>query len=143
MYRPLLACIVVTLAVAVSPIEAGQKRSVADLIADLKKTDVEKLKALEALEALGDKAGEAAPALVELLAQQTEDVRLAAAMGGRVGRLLVVGCEPGPMRDLEEMCGVERAVAGGSGRGGASDRIASGEGPPERGEAVAGAAPRQ
>jgi hydrogenase maturation protease len=32
-------------------------------------------------------------------------LRLAAAMGGPVGRLLVIGCEPGPMGDLEEMSG--------------------------------------
>jgi hydrogenase maturation protease len=31
-------------------------------------------------------------------------LRLAAAMGARVGRLLLVGCEPGPARDVEEMC---------------------------------------
>ncbi len=30
-------------------------------------------------------------------------LRLAAAMGGRVGRLLVVGCEPAPLDDAEEM----------------------------------------
>ena len=30
-------------------------------------------------------------------------LRLAAAMGARVGRLLVVGCEPSPVDDVEEM----------------------------------------
>jgi hydrogenase maturation protease len=42
-------------------------------------------------------------------------LRLAAAMGARVGRLLVVGCEPGALGDYEEMQGelsepVRRAV---------------------------------
>jgi hydrogenase maturation protease len=32
-------------------------------------------------------------------------LRLATAMGARVGRLLVVGCEPSPLADYEEMQG--------------------------------------
>jgi hydrogenase maturation protease len=39
-------------------------------------------------------------------------LRLAAAMGGRVGRLLVVGCEPAPPADPDEMrAGLSDAVA--------------------------------
>jgi len=39
-------------------------------------------------------------------------LRLAAAMGGRVGRLLVVGCEPEPSADADEMrAGLSDAVA--------------------------------
>jgi hydrogenase maturation protease len=33
----------------------------------------------------------------------TKVLRLAAAMGGQVGRLLVVGCEPAPFREADEM----------------------------------------
>ena len=86
MHRHLVSCIVLSLGLAVAPVEAGQKRSVADLIADLKKADAEKLKAIEALDALGPKGGEAAPVLIDLLAQSNEDVRLAAAIAlGKMG----------------------------------------------------------
>ena len=40
---------------------AQPKRSAADLIAELKKGDTEKLKAIEELAALGDKAADAVP----------------------------------------------------------------------------------
>src|SRR2546428_791983 len=86
MHRPLVLGIVLSLACAVSPLQAAQKRSVADLITDLKKADADKLKAIEALDALGDKASDAAPALIDLFAQSNEDVRLAAAMAlGKIG----------------------------------------------------------
>jgi len=39
-------------------------------------------------------------------------LRLAAAMGGRVGRLLVVGCEPAPPEEADEMrMGMSEPVA--------------------------------
>lgn len=71
-----------------APIAAqGSKRSVADLIADLKKSDAEKLKAIDELDALGEKAAGAAPALIDLLAFKNEDVRLAATMTlGKLGQ---------------------------------------------------------
>src|SRR5437870_3852559 len=60
---------------------AGQgKRSVADLVADLKKGDNDKLKAIEELASLGEKAGDAVPALIALLPAKNEDVRLHVAM---------------------------------------------------------------
>jgi HEAT repeat protein len=65
---------------------AAQQPSVADLIAQLKKSDAEKLKALEAIDALGPKASEATPTLIELLSYKNEDVRLAATMAlGKIG----------------------------------------------------------
>src|SRR6476661_10490922 len=65
---------------------AAQQPSVADLIAQLKKSDAEKLKALEAIDTLGPKATEATPALIELLSYKNEDVRLAATMAlGKIG----------------------------------------------------------
>jgi HEAT repeat protein len=63
------------------------KRSIADLVADLKKGDKEQLRAIQELEALGDKAAEAVTALVELLQSKNEDVRLQATMAlGKIGR---------------------------------------------------------
>src|SRR5262245_17602646 len=65
---------------------AAQQPSVADLVAQLKKSDAEKLKALEAIDALGPKASDATPALIELLSYKNEDVRLAATMAlGKIG----------------------------------------------------------
>ena len=72
--------------IAISSGQATEERSVAELIAELKKNDPEKLKAIEALDALGPKAAEAAPALVNLLATKNEDVRLHATMAlGKIG----------------------------------------------------------
>ena len=68
--------------------QAGQgKRSIADIVADLKKAGAEKLKAIAELEALGEKAAEAAPALIELLPAKNEDVRLGSVMAlGKIGQ---------------------------------------------------------
>ena len=69
-------------------VQAGDsKRPLADLVADLKKGDAEKLRALEALGELGTKAADAAPALVDLFAEKNEDVRLGAALAlGKIRR---------------------------------------------------------
>src|SRR5262245_4297892 len=62
------------------------KRPVSALIADLKKGEKEQLKAIEELEALGEKAAEAVPALVGLLQSKSEDVRLQATIAlGKIG----------------------------------------------------------
>jgi len=62
------------------------KRSVAELIGDLKKSDADKLKAIDELAALGDKAADAVPELVKQLTLKNEDVRLAATMAlGKIG----------------------------------------------------------
>ncbi len=79
MCRTLLLPIVLVLALVTPGAEAG-KRPVAELISELKKGDAEKLKAIEEIEALGDKAADAVPALVELLSAKSEDVRLHTAM---------------------------------------------------------------
>src|SRR5262245_53744535 len=64
----------------------GAKRPLAELIADLKKGEKEQMPALQELEALGAKASEAVPALIELLANKSEDVRLGAAIVlGKIG----------------------------------------------------------
>lgn len=65
---------------------AAQQPSVADLVAQLKKSDAEKLKAIEAIDALGPKAADATSGLIELLSYKNEDVRLAATMAlGKIG----------------------------------------------------------
>jgi HEAT repeat protein len=82
----LVVCIALLSAASLGEAQAG-KLSVADLIADLKKGDKEKFAALEQLEALGEKAAEAVPALIELLPGKNEDVRLATAMTlGKIGK---------------------------------------------------------
>jgi HEAT repeat protein len=89
MCRNVLVILLGLAAFAVSaPASQGQtKRSVAELIAALKKSDAEKLKAIEELEQLGDKAGEAAPALIALLPAKNEDVRLHVAMAmAKIGK---------------------------------------------------------
>src|SRR5262249_17354287 len=59
---------------------------VADLIADLKKGEQERTNALLALEALGPKAADATPALVDLLAHKDEFTRLQSAIVlGKIG----------------------------------------------------------
>src|SRR4051812_31851373 len=84
MHRHLIAGIFI--ACAFAPAFAQEKRAVAELIAELKKGDPEKLKAIEALDALGEKASDAAPALIGLLSHSTEDVRPASAMAlGKIG----------------------------------------------------------
>lgn len=86
MIRHVWIIVALLCAVPLSQVQAG-KRSVAELVAELKKSDKEKLAALEQLEALGVKAADAAPAVVDLLPGKNEDVRLAAAMAlGKIGR---------------------------------------------------------
>jgi len=86
MSRFVFALLLLSLA---SPVVA-QQRSVTDLIADLKKADPEKLKAIEAIDALGPKAADAAPALIDLLSLPNEDVRLAATLAiGKIGAAAV------------------------------------------------------
>jgi HEAT repeat protein len=66
------------------------KRSVAELIADLKRGEKEQLQAIAQLDALGEKAAEAAPALVAVLQSKSEDVRLQATMAlGKIGKAAV------------------------------------------------------
>ena len=87
MRRIVLFCTLLS-AVLISRAEAGQpKRSVAELITELKKGDDIKLKAIAELEALGDKAGEAVPALIDLLFAKNEDVRLHVVMAmAKIGK---------------------------------------------------------
>ena len=83
------ALIVAIVLLSAAPICTAQqgKLTVSELIVELKKGDKSKLGALEQLEALGEKAAEAAPALVELLPDKNEDVRLAAAIVlGKIGK---------------------------------------------------------
>ena len=87
MRRIVLFCTLLS-AVLISPATAGQpKGSVAELIAELKKGDVVKLKAIAELEALGEKAGDAVPAMIDLLLAKNEDVRLHAVMAmAKIGK---------------------------------------------------------
>src|SRR5258706_6547548 len=79
MCRKLGLGVLFTLSVAFLHGHAAQgKRSVADLIAELKKGETEKLKAIEELEALGEKAADAAPALIDLLHVKNEYIQLRA-----------------------------------------------------------------
>jgi HEAT repeat protein len=85
MNRVAILLIPLSLLLVAGPAPAG-KRSVADLIADLKKGDKERFAAIEELGSLGEKAGKAAPALVALFADKSEDVRLHAALAlGKIG----------------------------------------------------------
>jgi HEAT repeat protein len=88
MCRNVLFAIVLGLGILQPYSQAGQaKRSIADIVADLKKADKEKFKAIEELEALGEKAGQAVPALLELLPAKNEDVRLHVAMAmAKIGK---------------------------------------------------------
>lgn len=84
MMRIIAAIIVLSLSIPCA--QAQTKRSVADLIADLKKDEAAQLKALEELETLGEKAGEAAESVAALLAGKSEHVRLQSAMTlGKIG----------------------------------------------------------
>ena len=56
--------------------QAQAMRPVADLVADLRKADDIKLKAIEELAALGSDAGAAVPPMIDLLHTNNEDVRL-------------------------------------------------------------------
>jgi HEAT repeat protein len=76
MRRIILFCSLLLVGLPTVLSAAQPKRSITDLIADLKKADEVKLKAIAELEALGDKAGEAVPALIDLLLTKNEDVRL-------------------------------------------------------------------
>ncbi|MBM3992649.1 MAG: hypothetical protein FJ303_00605 [Planctomycetes bacterium] len=92
MCRNVVIAMVLALSVFAAPSDGQGKRSVAELIAALKKTDADKLKAIEELEALGEQASSAAPALVALLPAKNEDVRLHVAMVmGKIGK---AGVEP-------------------------------------------------
>jgi HEAT repeat protein len=63
------------------------KRSVADLVADLKKGEADRERAFRELEALGTKAEAAVPALAELLSSKDEYARLNATLVlGKIGR---------------------------------------------------------
>ena len=74
------------LLIAAPPAPAGSKRSVKDIIADLKRGDKERFAAMEELGALGEKAADAVPALVALLPTKSEDVRLHATLAlGKIG----------------------------------------------------------
>src|SRR6516162_5257513 len=88
MCRNVLFAIVLCLGIMQPYSPAGQaKRSIADIVADLKKGDKEKFKAIEELEALGEQAGQAVPALLELLPPKNEDVRLHVAMAmAKIGK---------------------------------------------------------
>ena len=66
---------------------AVAKRAVADLIAELKNGEREKTQAFQELEALGPKAAEAIPALVELLAENNKNDHLRAIIVlGKIGQ---------------------------------------------------------
>ncbi len=86
-----IIAVVILLGVSVPCSRAAQgKGTVQEMIAELKKGEPEQLKALEALEALGEKAAEATPALIELFAQKNESVRLQAAITlGKIGAVAV------------------------------------------------------
>ena len=61
------------------------------MIGDLKKGDKEKFKAIEELEALGEKAAEAVPAMLDLLPAKNEDVRLHVTMAmAKIGKPAVM-----------------------------------------------------
>jgi HEAT repeat protein len=78
----LLACAHVTASQA--------QRSLAEMVADLKKGDADRLRAIAELDSLGTKAAEAAPALVGMFAIKNEDVRLAAAIAlGKIGKAAI------------------------------------------------------
>ncbi len=73
--------------VLTATLSAQTSRPIAELIADLKKDDKAKFKAIEDLEALGAKAGEAVPAMIDLLPAKNEDVRLHVAMAmAKIGK---------------------------------------------------------
>src|SRR5579864_7869478 len=66
------------------------KRTVSAIIADLKKGEKEKLQAIQELEAMGEKAAEAASPLVDLLSTNNEDVRLGVIFAlGKIGKAAV------------------------------------------------------
>src|SRR5262249_11869097 len=89
-YTMLLAACVLVFSLFVAESAEYAKRSVADLIGELKKGEKEQLKAIEELDALGEKAADAAPALVGLLVNKNEDVRLHATMAlGKIGERAV------------------------------------------------------
>ena len=87
MCRNVLVVVMLGLGVLAPQAQAQTKKSVAELIADLKKADPEKLKAIEELESLGEKAGDAVPAMIDLLPAKNEDVRLHVAMAmAKIGK---------------------------------------------------------
>src|SRR5437899_838125 len=88
MCRNVLVVFVVGLGLLLPHGARGQEKGlVADLIRELKKGEKEKLHAIEELAALGAKAGEAVPALIDLFPAKNEDVRLHVAMAmARIGK---------------------------------------------------------
>src|SRR4051812_23513402 len=87
MFRQLVTATLLCLILSPGIHAQAGKRSVADLVADLKKGEKEQLQAIQELESLGDKASEAGPALVELLPAKSEDVRLQATIAlGKIGK---------------------------------------------------------
>ncbi len=86
--HPLLVPVLLSLSVsfaAVAPAAAGDQK-VKALIADLKKGEPQRTAALQALEALGPKAADATPALIDLLANKDEFTRLQSAIVlGKIG----------------------------------------------------------
>lgn len=86
----LLTLTILSLTFATPRLFAQKEISVASLVAELKKSDGEKLKAIEALDAMGEKAAEAAPALIGLFEGKNEDVRIAATIAlGKIGKAAV------------------------------------------------------
>ncbi len=84
--RATVLCLAVWSVLTVAAPARQSKRSLPEIVADLKKGDADKLRAIAELEALGDRAAEAAPALVGVLASTNEDVRLGAALAlGKIG----------------------------------------------------------
>src|SRR4051812_14042406 len=84
---PALLCLAAPAAAPAQTTSEGKQRPVADLVADLRKGEQERTKALQALEALGAKAAPAVPALVELIAAKDEFTRLQSTIVlGKIGQ---------------------------------------------------------
>src|SRR5262245_38747545 len=99
---PALLCLAAPATTPAQKTSEGKQRPVADLVADLKEGEQERTKALQELEALGEKAAPAVPALVELIAVKDEDTRLQATIVlGKIGKPAV---EPltGALADADE-----------------------------------------
>src|SRR5262245_12840897 len=84
---PALLCLAGPAAPPTQETTEGEQRPVADLVADLKKGEKERTKALQELEALGEKAAPAVPALVGLMGAKDEYTRLQATIVlGKIGK---------------------------------------------------------
>src|SRR5262249_40590825 len=87
---PALLCLTGPAVAPAQQTAEGKQRSVADLVADLKKGEQERMKALQELEALGEKAGRRVPALMERLAAKDELPRLQSTIVlGKIGKAAV------------------------------------------------------